>query len=370
MNKLKKRGSVDVDWAISLAIFIIFLTLFFMFVFPMFNAKPPQSNVIGFVMEKFTEQDSEKSVAWTVSKVLVYVSSTNAGIYPVSLALPYEFSTENSSFFDGRPLLIDENRIFFYHNLKNGSLYLVSSNSTYFAQSGKSYDLTCSDSSFEVSNENMNVDVLNGLITQIDYLGETVAFDFDYGDLAATSSTDFWDKDFVCKYLRGGHSIYPMANSTIIFNYMPSAAVNLKLTLDENHYHSYYDGTAHSIDYGDNTCKTLNTNILDLYDSDGIAFVSNEMSVTMCYNNVTGEKLNLSLQLSNPYKIVLHQGSVLDYLNTRIELGALQKLSGLSYEQLKSLNLSRKNSYDELKSEWGISAANDFDWRVSNKTLQ
>ncbi len=368
MNKLKKRGTVDVDWAISLAIFIIFLTLFFMFVFPMFNAKPPQSNVIGFVEEKFTTPDLENGVAWTVSKLLVYVSSTNAGIYPVSLVLPYEFSTENSSFFDGRPLLIDENRIFFYHNLKNGSLYLVSSNSTYFAQSGKSYDLTCSASGFQTSG--LDVSVLNELITQIDYLGETVASDFDYGDLFTTSSTDFWDKDFVCKYWRGGHSIYPMANSTIIFNYRPSAAVNLKLTLANNHYHSYYDGTAHSIPYEDNTCKTLNTNILDLYDSDGIAFVSNEMSVTMCYNNLTGEKLNLSLQLSNPYKIVLHQGSALDYLNTRIELGAIEKLTGLSYEKLVQLNESRKNNYDELKSEWGISAANDFDWRVSNKTLQ
>jgi hypothetical protein len=371
MDKIKKRGSVDVDWAISLAIFIIFLTIFFMFVFPMFSVKPPETNIIQAVKEKF-ENPGANGAAWTVSKVLIYVGNTNAGVYPVSLLLPYNFGTPNTSFPDNREFLIDENRIFFYHNLRNGSIYLVSSNSTYSQTKASGYDLSCTSSGFSVSS-NFDVSVLNGLITKIDYNGETAALNFDYGGLESTSSTDFWNKTFVCKYKRGFHSTYVMGNYSMIFNYMGSENLNLKLDLEDGRYHSYYDSSAHTIPYNDNTCKSFSTDIIDLYDTDGIAFVSKDMSVTMCYSNATGEKLNLSMQLRNPYTIILHQGNyanITPYTGTRIELGALQTLTGLSYDKLVQLNQSRRTRYEELKSEWGISAVNEFDWRVSNKTLE
>lgn len=364
---------MNLDWAISLAIFIIFLTIFFMLVFPLFNPRIEQASTISEIKDRFENTKSENNAVWTVYRALVFVSDSSLGLEPVSLLLPYNWNTSNSSFLDSREFLIDENRIFFYTNMKNSSTYIVSSNSTYNQTKRNNYDLTCTSSGFEVSGEDLDVAVQNSLITQIDYLGETAALNFGYGSIDATSSTDFWNKTFVCKYTRGPHNIYPMANASIIFNYMDSGTVNLTLELEDSRYHRYYDSSAHDIPYNDNNCKTINSNIIDFYDTDGIAFVSDNMELKMCCSNTTAEKINLTLTLRNPYKIILHQGTYLDimpYTKTRIELGAMQEITGLSYEKLKQLNQSRITEYDQLKSEWAVPVTSDFDWRVSNKTLE
>ncbi|MBW3011566.1 hypothetical protein KY311_00100 [Candidatus Woesearchaeota archaeon] len=366
MANIEKRGVLNLDWAISLAIFTIFLTIFFMLVFPLFNPEIAQTSIIDELKEKFTNPDEEK-VAWTVQKIMVYVSDSSLGYSPVSLSFPYEWNTSNSSFIDSRQFLIDEHRLFFFHSLKDGPLYMVSSDSDYPMDSGK-YDLECTQSHSNTSS--LRVAYSDSLISQIRFNGNYVAQNFKY-NVAGTSS--FNNNSFVCKYSKGPHNIYPMANSSMIFNYMDSGTLKLGVTLLHDHYHSYYDGSAHSIAYGGSCILLQNKDIIDFYDEDGIAFVSDNMDVELCSYNTTSEKLNISLTLRNPYTIILHDGTfsnISEYVNTRIELGALQKLQGLSYEKLKQLNNSRSTNYEQAKSDFGIAPINDFDWRVGNKTLQ
>jgi hypothetical protein len=369
MNKINKKGVLNLDWAISLAIFTIFLTIFFMLVFPLFNPRPPQENIIQGIKEKFTDADEDHSVSWTVNRIRLFVSNTSLGPSPVSLLLPYEWNTSKTSFLDNRQFLINENRIFFFHDLSEGPTYIVNSDADYEQATGI-YDLRCS--STHSNTTNLVVSYSNGIITQINYLGKIVAQNFIY-NVAGTSS--FTNYSFVCKYEKGPHNIYPMANSTMIFNYMDAGILNLKLELLDDHYNDYYDGSVKSIPYNGNCTQLLSKDIIDLYDSDedGIAFVSDNMDITICSSNSTGEKVNLSLVIRNPYKIILHENSysnITKYTGTRIELGVLQEITGLSYEKLKELNTSRHTRYDDVKSEFEIPPQNDFDWRVSNKTLQ
>jgi len=162
-----------------------------------------------------------------------------------------------------------------------------------------------------------------------------------------------------------------MANDSIIFNYFETSPVTLEMDLADDAYFYYYDGSQHSIPYDDNCTTKTNIDIIDFYDSDGIAFVSEDMNATFCYKNQSGtHKLNTSLRFAKPYNIILHDGDYTDaaaYTNSKKILGLMQTVEGLSYEKLSALNASRKTNYDKLKQEWDI-LQQDFDWEIRNKT--
>jgi len=367
---MEKRGVSQIDWAISLGVFLIFLTIFFILVHPLFNPELEQTPILNNIIKKFTDINEPNTLLWSVNKLPIYFNSSLDEIKAVSLPFPYNWKTENSSFLDNREFLIDEARIFFFHNLTRSEAWIVNSNYTY-SQVSSGSKITCTSTKANTSNTDFTVGIQDGELRNIKYKGNVKA---DNMDLIAGGSPSYTNLSFICKYSKGSHDFYIMANNSIIFNYFDSDTIILTMDLADNAYTDYYDGSKHSIPYDDNCTNKTNIGILDFFDSDGIAFVSEDFNATFCYQNQSGTlKLNLSLELTNPYKIILHDGdykNVIKYTNSKIVLGLMQTIKGLSYEKLSKLNQSRSINYSKLKESWDIPQINDFDWSISNKTLQ
>jgi len=366
---MKKKGVSQIDWAISLGVFLIFLTTFFILVHPLFNPEPEQTSSLNNIMKKFTDINEPNTLVWSVNKLPIYFNSSLISINAISLQIPYDWGTQNTSFLDKREFLIDEYRIFFFQNLSKSEAWLVNSNFTY-EQISSNAKIDCSSSNANTTN--FRVGIENGEMQNISYKGNIRA---DNMDLIVSGTSSYTNLSFICKYSKGIHDFYIMAYNSIIFNYFDSGSVVLEMDLADDIYDDYYDGSSHNIPYDDDNCTNkTNLKILDFYNSDGIAFISDNFNATFCYQNQSGTlKLNLSLLFINPYIIYLHDGDYIEavkYKNTKKILGLMQTIEGLSYEKLTQLNQSTSTNYSQLKESWAIPTVNDFDWRISNKTLQ
>jgi hypothetical protein len=361
---MEKRGASQIDWAISIGVFIIFLTIFVILVHPLVSQRPLQISNLDNVVEKFTKAGEPNTIVWSINKVPIYFDSSLDETRSVSIEFPHNWKTENTSFTDKRAFLIDENRIFFFHQLNVSEAWLVNSDFNYTQNSTPAID--CDATRAETAS--LELDILNGELQAIGYNGNEMASNID---LDVSGAATFSDKSFICKYTKGAHDFYVMDDS-VIFNYFDSGPVKLEMDLPDDYYDYYYDGSAHSVPY-DGNCTTRNgIGMIDFYDSDGIAFASDGLNATFCSRNESGTlKLNLSLEFKNPYKIILHDGNYInasEYADTKIGLGLAQALEGLSYDKLAELNDSRHTDYSRLKQDWGIAQINDFDFRISNKT--
>jgi hypothetical protein len=362
---MKKRGISQIDWAVSLGVFVIFLTLFFILVYPFFNPEPEQFSILGSVIDKFADASEQNTVLWTVNTLPVYFNSSIKSIRAVALEFPYYWGTGNTSFLDKREFWIDESRIFFLHNLSQSEAGIVNSNHSY-TQISSAIQLECTASNAET--DNLDLDISDSEITRIRYDGDVMAENMD---LIVSGSSSFTNKSFICKYSKSGHDFYLM-NDSIVFSYFDSSQIELEMDFPDDKFDYYYDGSSHSIPYNDDSCISDIVDIIDFYDDNGIAFVSENFNATFCYENRTGDlKLNASLKFFNPYKIILHDGSYINatrYTSSKIAFGLMQKIEGLSYEKLELLNQSRNANYEKLKEDWGIESVRDFDWRVTGKT--
>ncbi|MBW2995047.1 hypothetical protein KY312_01740 [Candidatus Woesearchaeota archaeon] len=362
-----KKGSSQIDWAISLGVFVIFLTIFFILVHPIFYPETTQTSVINNIVKKFTDINEPENVLWSVNKLPVYFDSPLNETRAIALEFPYDWATENTSFTDNREFLIDESKIFFYHQLNITEIWLVNSNFSYTQQPSNNI-ISCNSIKADTTNPDFELTIENSELRDIDYKGNTKAQNID---LSAGGSSSFTNLSFICKYSKGTHDSYIMANDSIIFNYFETS-VTLEMDLADDTYFYYYDGSQHSIPYNDDSCTTKTSiNIIDFYDSDGIAFVSDDMNATFCYKNQSGtHKLNISLRFANPYNIILHDHDYINattYTNSKKILGLMQTVEGLSNEKLNTLNTSRKTNYNQLKQAWNIQQQ-DFDWEIRNKT--
>jgi hypothetical protein len=360
-----KKGVSQIDWAISLGVFVIFLAIFFILVHPLFIAEPETTSVTVNTVSKFKYINEPDNVVWSVNKLPLYFESSSDEIRAVSFKFPYSWDTSNTSFQDNRQFWIDESRIFFLQDL-NSSAVLV--NSDYNYTQNEELEIGCSSTSVDIDEPDFELTILDGELEEIDFDGNTKA---DNIDLLESGTANFTNQSFVCKYTKGDHDFYVIANDSIIFSFFDSEIAELEMDLAENTYEYYYDGSSHTIPYDDDNCTNKsNLDILDFYDTDGIAFSSDNFNATFCYENQSGTlKLNLSLVFTDWYKIVLHEddyGEATKYTNTKIIQGMMQPIKGLSYEKLEELNQSRTDNYTALKESWGITG--EFDWKIVNKT--
>jgi hypothetical protein len=369
---MEKKGFSHIDWAISLGVFVIFLTTFFMIVRPMFNSGLDQSSMLNNVVKKFTDINEPNTVVWQVSRLPVYFNSTIEEKRALSSQLPYDWKTQNSSFTDRRKMLIDQQRIFFYQDMNKTEAWLVNSEHTY-TQLSTTQKITCSTSKANTTNPDFSVGIENSELRNITYNGSIKAENIDI----ILSGADSYSSDtFICSYKKASHEFYVMANDSVIFNYFDTPGlIKMNMELADDEYRSYYIANPHHINYSTANCANKSAiDFLDFYNETGIAFMSDNFNATFCWKNESGSlKLNLSLIFTAPYTILVHNGnysSALDYKKTQIIFGMLQKVEGISYDKLKKLNTSRANNYSGLKESWELSQNSNFDWKIDNKTIE
>ena len=187
--KLKKRALTHVDWVISIAIFLIFITLLFLLIRP--DISGSNLDPVLNILEKSFERD-----AITVINMIPF-STVNGFTADEPIVLKFDNQQDENkiSFLDGRAFVLLDEKIFFYGK-ENG--HIVYSNQEYNMTEIAS-DLTADINSAEVTSENFRVNYNAGLIDSIEYDGQIRAYNFAY---PFSGGSSFETKSFISKNCR------------------------------------------------------------------------------------------------------------------------------------------------------------------------
>ncbi|MBD3310208.1 hypothetical protein GF351_03235 [Candidatus Woesearchaeota archaeon] len=381
MTKRGRRGSSQVDWAMSLAIFLLYLAWFFVFVRPMIE---PERKVIS--MAEIVEEGFAGDAEWTVTKVPVILASEHDSLYtPVIIELPYDWEEGTFAVTD-RYYDYDNGRLMFLANLsenRSSTVYIVHSSQNY-TQPYSDTDISATPR--QTTNRYLDATFYDNMLYSLAYDGNEIIDDMELlqnNEEAEVVNSSFSQTKINSKnrLISGNfnHTTYIFSMNRRIVNLVdPKPYEEFDLTIQAELY-GYTGYFADNLNFGDinfsyDRCETFHADYLDFYTSThGLAFVfDSNATCTFCYDNSSVIDINLTIPVGNAteYWIVPHQGS---YSNNSITdmgyfsagFGLVSEEHGLGTGQLD--NISRMG-FSELRERWEFPYRRDFQLNISNST--
>ena len=162
---MKKRGVTQVDWAISLALFLLYVAWFFIFINPMFLEDNTQEALLSIVEDNFKD-----GYRWEVRKIplIIYTNTTNSYL-PIVEEFNYNWTLSNTKLANNKEFLLDNGKIIFLAdvNAQTKYLWLMNSNENYTMKTN-TIDLNANETTATTGN-NLKVEFVNGLYNTIYY---------------------------------------------------------------------------------------------------------------------------------------------------------------------------------------------------------
>ena len=375
---MKKRGVTQVDWAISLALFLLYVAWFFIFINPMFLEDNTQEALLSIVEDNFKD-----GYRWEVRKIplIIYTNTTNSYL-PIVEEFNYNWTLSNTKLANNKEFLLDNGKIIFLAdvNAQTKYLWLMNSNENYTMKTN-TIDLNANETTATTGN-NLKVEFVNGLYNTIYYknkerLNNTKIYIED--DLIERENNQSIINKTIATYRiqtqAFNHTTYIFAKNSLLWNIIKSnmnETYSVKLNFVLYDYEHYYASNQYygSINYTIPACKQFNNNYLNFYNGDSISFIfNNTASIRFCYEN---DEINLNITFSirneSFYKIYLHENnfSNISIKEYDIKFGAIEREKGLNLEKINNLN------YQDLKNSWNYPSNKDFKitiWNITSADL-
>jgi len=124
---MNKKGFIEVDWIVSIAIFLIYLTFFFIYLAPFTEEQPEASDALL----ARVESNLRDNVTWYVQRVPIFIHSNISSLEP--LIATFTFNWKNLSLSDNASFFRQENKLIFKENIHEGTniKWVVSSDEVY-----------------------------------------------------------------------------------------------------------------------------------------------------------------------------------------------------------------------------------------------
>ncbi len=373
---MKKKGGSELDWVISLAIFLMYVVWFFIYLAPL--TKPPEDQ--GSSIKRITDKLKANS-SWNVEYVPIIIWSNMSSVdEPIIADFPFSWNQSSFAFSNNNSFLLDENKIMFTANITEGRSIATIAHSSENYNRPAIQQKSMTATSEMVSTANMRAEFKNSLLDKIEYGGSYLLRGLNLtvgnGEAALENKSVLITSDII-KYkveTKGAnHSSYIFAGKPRIYSIIktvPYNEMNISISATLGNMTSYYtDQESGNFNFNE-TCRDLNTNYIDAYTyAYGISFIFNSIAnVSICIENHT-IKINAHFQPANEtrYDILLHTGdynSTLRYktpYNTRF--GVIEKKTGISSKLMSQLNSS---NYSSLKSAWSLK--DEFSFTIVNNS--
>ena len=366
---MNKRGDSQVDWAISLGIFLLYLAWFFIFIRPSL-VQEQIPNLVSLVRDNF-----ERDAFWTVERVPIIVTSErNLTKEPIIVNISSKYS-ESNSFMQNQAFIINNGRLFFIGDVNFSSIfYLISSNETY-TMFNQITDLTATEQQTTVTD--FSADFENFALKSAFFFGTKIRdsmFTIE-GQAINTSNSSFSNKKIAAQY-----SIKTQALNltTYIFAYNPriylffSTNKNIFQRFELDRYEGYFFDNADNgnIHYPE-ACYEKNTTQLLFHDnSSNLLFLfDREVSFDFCSQN-TSIELEINFDNSAEERIIFFRGDYLNYTSYidsyEADVGVKEELNLPSLTGIQALSLA---NYNDLKNRWGVQDFRIFVTNISNEEL-
>ncbi len=376
---MQKRGQIEVDWVISLSIFMLYLTFFFIYIRPMLSPIESMESLISVAKEGM-----EKNITWSVETVPFFISSNVSAVdEPVIVPLPYPWRPGSFALASKEYFLFEEGKIFFLANASSKAEYWLShTDEASYSLGTPVRDLSATASSASVSKKDFRAEFENNIIKRVEHKGKYRLTNFNLSLEGTTitaaeiinKSTNITPVVAQYKILTQSmnHSAYVFAENSRIYSYarLYSPALNFTVSATLGNYTKYYSDETHSGVIEEIGCSSFFGKYIDIYETlSGMTFITSENSnISICNANGTAElKIRMDLKNETKYDIILHSGdytATQQYLNYyKTEFGMVENLTGWSEQRINRTNLTY---YKDLKKQWDYPEERDFSFYITN----
>ncbi|MFH0876213.1 MAG: hypothetical protein V1859_09825 [archaeon] len=373
---MQKRGVSQIDWAMSLAIFILFIAWFFIFI------RPSVEHGLGKeTLQMAVKNGFSRDYLAVKSYVPLFIWSDSVGDnFPIIA----NFSFENPEFNikEGYYYIVDRKKLIFLPNISGSpSVFhiIFDSNKT---TTTDIYDLASSDN-WCTTSEMLRATFTYSLLRRI-YFNESLNLrDLNIylnKDRLVPSGYSYNDSVIVARYYSYtegiNHTTYVYAKNSVVdtFADVNSPTENLsylyELKFSMDNYNFYYSNNL----YNSRLNFTEEKKNIS-YEADYITFHNSYDSLYVYFDrkvNISFEYFNETIDFNATftlidranYRFYAHLGN---YTNTTRKsyyssYGAEQKISGLDFSK------SGFPNYEELKTSWKFPSKNNFEILVYNST--
>jgi hypothetical protein len=376
----KKGLAIDIDWIISLGIFLIFLGVFFLSLRQLTFDPSPADSLLNNVVDGVDD-----FTLWQVQELPLIITSNITGTEPVLVRFRQPWT--NFSFKDNTSFDHKEGKLIFVKRLEEGKnlLSLVSSTDNYsIPTTGR--DLEGTDNLVTVNTKRFSAEFSNSMLLRVNHFEKERISDYNVSILGVELNTETATKEtsntelstmHKLKFDQFNHTSFIVAGFPRIFNYINTNVKeqhNLTMSATVRNYTFFHidNSISGTINYSKKDCTTTKSRYIDFYDSiSGVSFITPEgTNLSFCAGNRTVE-LTLEFSITNEtrYDIIFHEdnfNSTLKYVSPyRTAFGIVENLSGVSYNLFKSMN---ETDYKVLKENWSYPVSRDFSFVLENQS--
>ena len=380
MQWSRKGLAVDLDWIISLGIFLIYLGVFFMVIRQLPTTQSPANALLDSVFDNIVD-----STKWSVQKLPLLIVSNISGNEPVIARFNYEW--KNFSFRDNTSFDHADSLLVFSRNLREGKnlLELVTSGDNYTTPI-TNFDLAAGTNGASVDSQRFVSEFQNSMLTRVNHFEKERLSDFNISisgialkpeAAAAEANTTTLSAKYKLSFPQLNHTSFIVAGYSRIFSYVTTDAKephNLSVSVTLRNYTFFHINNAVSgtINYTKNECHSSSGRYIDFYDSiSGIAFIMPEgANMSFCAGNDT-VRFNTDFSITNEtrYDIIFHPGdfnNTLKYVSPyRTAFGVAENLTGISLKLYRKLN---ETDYLALKRNFSYPSSREFGFLLFNET--
>ncbi len=371
---MEKGGITQVDWAISLGLFLMFVVWFFIIVRPQFLEDELQTSLADVLEDNF-----KTDYRWTINKLPLIVKTNITNDYePIIADFPFSWEKNHTNLDNNTEFVLDNGKIIFIEALNQTTrlFWFINSDDNYTQKSFlKSLN---ANATVATTGQNLKISFKDSLYNEISYnnkvrLNNTVIWVEDEPIEIDSNSSSFYDTVAIYNIETEAinHTSYIFPKNSVIYNYMnlnKNESYTLTIFADLHDYTKYYASNLYygNISYDNPSCTAFSSDRITLYDINSVTFNFNSFAnIKFCYDNET-IKFNATFTLENEtyYKIYFHEGNFSNITLKRYEadFGAIEKEKGLNFDKIKSIN------YQSLKDTWNVPESRDFRIVIWNTT--
>jgi hypothetical protein len=376
----EKRASSQIDWVISLGIFLLYLAWFFVYVRGLAQPAQTTDTLLSSLRESFIQ-----NTTWTTAVMPLFVRSNTSGNEPI--ITDFRMGWTNFSFSDNSYFELRGSKMFFIKDLKQGvnTYYLAKSDDSYPAAQGD-FEMYATDELATVNSQFFTAEIEDSLVSKVGYDGITALSSLSIAQnsnvidtLSAVKSSNISPMLAEYKFNTQGFnmSTFVIAGFPRIYGYMWLNALannNVTITLQLANYTQYYvnEEDRGSIAFNLSICRTRETRYIDFYNSrNGLTIIAPEGAKIRQCQSENGLEADIEMFLANEtaYELIFHEGEYNEtqkYLsNYAAEFGMPQNITGISLEAVGRIN---STAYPVLKGQWQYPEKRDFNFILSNSS--
>lgn len=369
-----KNALSQLDWVISLGVFMLFLAWFFVFAAPNLSFNKNSDSLAYIVESKLS------SYYWNVYKIPLFVNVNRTTGFNQYEPFIGDFNLDpgyNYSFDGGKDYESLFGKIVFLANISQNRnvFYILKSNSDYDKTIGY-YDLSSNYNKVEIKSENFIANLRDGYVDNLNFHskkrleqksmvinGVTMKNALNYSSNKILSyyylSTNSFNYSQV--FFANNPTVYDFFDTFDSFDNLFS--VDTDYVLDDYPYYYFDNSKFGSLDYSNNVCYNKTSKFLTFYDdAEGLFYeFSRPVFFKFCTKNNTiqlSTDFNLTKGISYSYGFYSgsYENSLSHMDHPTFKVGIGEVLLGINLDELNRFN----HTVQEIKKEWGFPEQKDF----------